>query len=319
MPSALTKEQFQEKINSLFPDEKITILKYETASKPITFKCEKCQTEYKIFAGKGLYRKKHCCNNCFYSLGEGEKTKEYKKIALDIIKQKKTLQFLDFGYNEKLLKPTIKVECLKCKQNFEKQLVFFVKQNSDCPYCEAKQHLNTAAYKNMIPQDYTLLEEYQGTDTKVLFRHEECGFIWKTAPHNIRSGCGCPKCAKRRSRGKKKIIDFLTQQKIPFEAEKKFIWSGLKRYDFYLPSYNLVIEYNGIQHYQEINFFGKSLAENQLNDKQKKEMALQNNLDFFEISYQDFDKIEEILAQRLSVMSVAEQGINPQTESIPLG
>jgi hypothetical protein len=131
--------------------------------------------------------------------------------------------------------------------------------------------MNTAGFISRIPSDYTLLEDYNGVDTKVLFQHN-CGFIWKTTPHNIISGTGCPKCVHKKSKGEKKIIDFLTKNNISFEAEKKFSWSENKRYDFFLPQYNLVIEYMGIQHYKNIKFYGKfQLDEIQNNDKYKKE------------------------------------------------
>lgn len=307
MPNKLSKKDFQLKINQLFPEEDIEILDYTNASSPMKYKCKICGNIYQIYAAKGLYRKKHCCNNCFSNKNNGEITQQLKKEALNIINNSNNLAFISFGYNSKIFKSTVKVQCLKCNQIFEKQLRYFVDKNHKCSYCETGRLLNTQSFKTRLPEGYTILEEYIDNDTKILFRHEDCGFIWKTTPHNIQSGCGCPKCAKRKSKGEKKIINYLQENNIIFETEKRFNWSELKRYDFYLPQYNLLIEYNGIQHYKDIEFHGKRrLKEIQEIDTWKKEMAFLKGFNFLEISYENFDKIEQILAQRLSVMSVAE-------------
>ena len=40
----------------------------------------------------------------------------------------------------------------------------------------------------------TPLEEYKGTNTKILFKCNTCGYEWKTRPDHILNGNGCPKC-----------------------------------------------------------------------------------------------------------------------------
>ena len=40
----------------------------------------------------------------------------------------------------------------------------------------------------------TLLEEYKGINTKILFKCNTCGYEWKTRPDHILNGNGCPKC-----------------------------------------------------------------------------------------------------------------------------
>lgn len=312
MPSKISKKDFQIEINKRYPEENIEILDYSAASKSGSYKCLDCGNTYKIYRMGDLLRKKHCCNHCNYGPNSGKKTKEKQQKALELIYEN-NLEFISFGYNSKIYKGTVKFKCLKCGQPQEKQLVSFL-QHPSCYYCsEGAKKMNSAGLQLRIPNEYTLLEEYNGADNKVLFRHEECGFIWKTTPHNLVSGCGCPKCAFKRSKGEKKIINFFEKNGIPFITEKSFEWSEKKRYDFYLPDYNLLIEYNGIQHYKDIEFYGQHLLkEIQENDKWKKEQALFNNFSFLEISYEDFSKIETILAQRLSLNGSSES----ETESI---
>ena len=63
------------------------------------------------------------------------------------------------------------------------------------------------------------------------------------------------------------INDILLQNNIDFVREKKFDWLRNKRrlsLDFYLPLYNIAIECQGEQHFNENSFFSKdsNLLEN---------------------------------------------------------
>lgn len=198
MPKTIKKDNFQKKINELYPDEEIEILNYKNASSPGTYKCLICGNTFSIYKMGDLTRKKHCCNNCFYSKGKGEKTKERQQKILNFMEDdKNNLKFIKFGYNSKIFKNTVEFECKKCGNLSSKQLVQF-ELHPFCSYCSNKgRNMNTQGFISRLPKGYTLLEDYINTDTKVLFKHE-CGFIWRTTPHNIISGNGCPKCAKKK-------------------------------------------------------------------------------------------------------------------------
>ena len=65
--------------------------------------------------------------------------------------------------------------------------------------------------------------------------------------HKVQS---CGKCPDRRSLGEKEIAHILTQNKITYIIEHTFddfkYENGSKpRFDFYLPDYNCIIEYDG--------------------------------------------------------------------------
>ena len=94
-------------------------------------------------------------------------------------------------------------------------------------------------------------------------------------------------------------MNWLEQEKIFFIKEKIFNWSEQKRYDFYLPKQNLIIEYHGVQHYKEVKEFFLPLKEQQKIDSWKEAQAKENGINYLVISYLDFENIETILAQRL--------------------
>lgn|GEM_PF-4546029 len=68
---------------------------------------------------------------------------------------------------------------------------------------------------------------------------------------------------------------------IKFKWEKSFRWSHGKRYDFYLPSLNAIIEIHGRQHYDGgfERLGGRTFEEEQENDRLKEELAKDNGIE----------------------------------------
>ncbi len=62
-------------------------------------------------------------------------------------------------------------------------------------------------------------------------------------------------------------------------------WLGRQHFDIYFPDLNIAIEYQGKQHFEEIEFFGgkESLETNLINDALKKEKCKLNNCILIEV------------------------------------
>ena len=69
------------------------------------------------------------------------------------------------------------------------------------------------------------------------------------------------------------------------------------RLDFFIPSKNLIVEYNGAQHYKPVKLFGgaKTFHKQQERDKNVREYCKVNNIKLLEISYLQYPIIEQIL------------------------
>ena len=95
------------------------------------------------------------------------------------------------------------------------------------------------------------------------------------------------------------VFNILKQLNINFQKEYSPNWVETKRYDFYLPDYNTIIETHGIQHYEEKNWRrkgGKTLKEIQENDRLKYELALNNEIEHYiviDCRYSKFEWIKE--------------------------
>ena len=115
-------------------------------------------------------------------------------------------------------------------------------------------------------------------------------------PYDHLNGCGCQKCVE--SNGERRIRNFLEINKINYIKEKTFKDCKDKivlPFDFYLPELNILVEFDGIQHYEAIEYFGgeKSLVSQQNRDLIKTEFAKSNEYNLIRIAYNE--NIEEKL------------------------
>lgn len=142
--------------------------------------------------------------------------------------------------------------------------------------------------------------EYKNTRSKIKLYCNYCNMWFEQRMSANLEGEGCPFC--KISKGERKIELYLKEHKISFEYQKKF--KNLKNirqlsYDFYLPKENLLIEYNGEQHYKESRFKYHNLENQILNDDIKKDFAKNNNINLLVIPYWNFNNIENILQEEL--------------------
>ena len=71
------------------------------------------------------------------------------------------------------------------------------------------------------------------------------------------------------------------------------------RFDFYLPQYNTAIEYQGIQHFEPVEYFGgeEKFVIRVRHDKIKKEYCKTHDIKLYYINYNEVvqDKLDELL------------------------
>lgn len=97
-----------------------------------------------------------------------------------------------------------------------------------------------------------------------------------------RQDYGCHVCGDGISYPEKFISNLLKQLKVDFISQYSTIWSNTKRYDFYIPVYNMIIETHGLQHYEQTGgFFNKPIEEEKENDLLKEKLAKENKIDLY--------------------------------------
>lgn len=184
-----------------------------------------------------------------------------------------------------------------------------VLQGCGCPQCKSekisnallKTHEEYVVEVNNVNPNIVVLEKYSGVFSPIKHKCLIDGHEWFAAPGNILYGYGCPKCNS--SKGEKSICQWLDDNQIKYISQKKFDDCKDIRalpFDFYLPDYNLCIEYDGEQHFKPVNFGGISDEEASQNykttlrhDHIKNEFCQNNDISLLRISF--YENPHEIL------------------------
>jgi very-short-patch-repair endonuclease len=147
--------------------------------------------------------------------------------------------------------------------------------------------------------DYSLVK-YNGSYNKVKIICPIHGVFEQTPNNHMNNSNECPLCKSVISKGEKKLISYLENKKIKYVWQYKF--NGCKNvrqllFDFYLPYYNMCIEYDGLQHFESVDYWGgdEGLKERQKRDKIKNEYCEENNISLIRIRYDEniCEKINE--------------------------
>lgn len=194
--------------------------------------------------------------------------------------------------------------CDTCHYEWEASFKAMEKELSKCPRCLGRVKYTIDDCKKIARErgGECLSETYQNNKANLLWKCSE-GHEWQTPLHTILSNCQgrgswCPDC-NRTSEGERIIHVFLTTHNI----EYKFQWQtrklGKKRFDFYLQELNIMIEYDGLQHFgKRTGWFyenEETFGNRQQSDILKTNFCLQNGIKLARICYNCISKIPLIL------------------------
>lgn len=168
-----------------------------------------------------------------------------------------------------------------------------------CPICggnkkKTKYEIIDAIKQSQPYSDYNYDDVvYNGIHKHIKLKCNKCGTTFYNSPSNLITGKnGCPGCNV--SQMEAEMMSFLDEHNIRYELQKTFKW--LKRkgnlfLDFYLTDFNVTIECQGIQHFEETTF-GKTcsnLYEVQTRDRIKKDLCERHNIKVFYYANYHYD------------------------------
>lgn len=154
---------------------------------------------------------------------------------------------------------------------------------------------------SIVNPDIEVLGQYTNSISRIMVRCQGCGRVWSPKANDLSNGHGCPRCAKRAPRNEKIIRDYLNDKNIPFISQMKFddlhgLTGRLYAYDFYLPDYKMLIEYQGEFHVGVPDLqTDDELHKQQERDAQKRDYASQNGYHLLEIWFYDERDIPSII------------------------
>ena len=224
-----------------------------------------------------------------------------KRKSSNFIERSK-LKFNDkFGYTDVIYvnnNTNIKIEC-----NIHGYISILpnvhLKSKTGCSLCSA---YNTAKLQRLDKNDLILRFidvhkskynysniSYINFNSKIEILCSDHGIFWQTPKRHLQ-GSGCPRCIC--SKGENKILNILNENNIKFTTQHTFADCFYKRplkFDFYLPTRNIVIEYDGEQHFQPLSIFGgeKSFELQKIKDEIKNKFCEKKNIKMYRIKYND--------------------------------
>jgi hypothetical protein len=220
----------------------------------------------------------------------------YKLTNDEFINKAKSIHGDKYDYskvNYVNIKNKIIIICPKHGE-FKQQADSHINQKSGCPKCVNKHNYSNYEFierANKIHNDKYIYDEinYINNYTKVNIICPLHGSFTQT-PSNHLSGKGCTVC----SIPKNELIlkNLLNEKNIKYHHQHTFDNCKnvkLLPFDFYLPDYNICIEYNGKQHYEPIEFFGGEvgLLKQNKRDNLKIKFCKENNIKLLIIKYDE--------------------------------
>ena len=303
------EQNFKNKIIDKYNRDDFEIIEFSAIRKKFIFKCLRCGKISTFSRAENLFERKQLCS-CERQepiLKETGKILKYKfENWFDKIGNKKYKLIIGFTTTNN----KIKLQCLKCGTIYNRS-VKSILEDDRCLCCERKivvkktneQFLQEV--KQKYSDEYIILDKYEDAYKKIKIKHCNCGKIFEIRPHDfLTKQRVCPIC--KESKGEQKIRKILEDNKINFISQYRLEEFKRAPYDFYLIDFNILIEYQGIQHFQPVKHFGGEQSFNRQVeiDHLKKQIAESNNVEVIYISYLEYEDLEKILVQRLSQLGV---------------
>lgn len=286
--------------------------KYINNKTKLKIRC-KCGNEFITDFVTFRHKSKRQCDKCTNTKLRQERIKSNSQFLNEVYNLVGNEYIFLENYNDARTKIKCKHNIKDCGYEWLITPMDFLK-GSRCPKCNGNAKKTQNDFLNEVYQlvgnDYTVIEIYKNARTPIKIRHNKCGTIFNPTPNNFLRGTRCPRCMSNTSEGEKIISKILDNKNIKYEIQ--YILDDCKNkntlpFDFYLPDYNLLIEYDGIQHFEPVDFAGKGikwakkrLKYTQLNDNIKNQYCKDNNIPLLRIPYWEFDNIEKILDKWLS-------------------
>ena len=298
-----THKEYVDEVKRINPDIEV-VEKYVKARTLMLHYCKKHDVEwmarpYNILLGMG-------CPKCKSEKITTSQTKGHHQYIREVVAKNPDVEVIEEYIN--INTPILH----RCKIHNIKWKVrpYDILRGQGCSQCgiEKTRNVSTKNHKQYVDElrlknnNIEVVGEYINAKTPILHKCLICKNEWEVVPDSVLRGTGCPRC--KTSVGEKKISQWLKENDINYTPQYKFVDCKDIRalpFDFYLPDYNICIEYDGKQHFEPVDYFG---GENEfqivkLHDEIKTRYCKNNDINLLRISYQQ--NIEEELNKILLI------------------
>lgn len=301
MVKKLTTEEFIQKAKAIHGDKyDYSAVVYINCEEPVKIYCNHCKKYFE--QSPRVHLRGSGCPIC----GLVKQGQQLKLSQEDFIYKCKQVHGDKYSYDKvvyKGMREKIEIFCKKCNKYFWQGAGKHIR-GLDCSHGKSttllsrEEFIKRAKIVHKDRYDYDKVC-YINCNAKVNITCNKCHKQFLQTPTGHLSGKGCPYC--QQSKGELVIEEYLREKNIPYIMQYRYKDCKDKYtlpFDFYLPNYNVCIEFQGAQHYKEgIKFFVlkyKNLkkAEEKFrlqkkHDRIKKKYCKNNNINFLEIKHDE--------------------------------
>lgn len=294
--------------------------KYVNNTEYLEWQCE-CGNKFKVPWDRFL-QGQQLCKKCA--------RRNFFLIPIDKIKS----DFAEKGYKLITTEPKTKKEKVEyiCLKHEDKgiqsiSLTKFYDAKQGCKYCAIEKNAEIRSIdkdeceKITISKGLNYIDSYvENGRTLIQFtcdKHIDKGLQYFSITQMRKTRCGCKYCNMSKYTNEEKIDSLLKSWNISFERQRSFYECRDKNalpFDFYIPEYNTLIEYQGEQHYKIIQRGSMSeddalenLALIQKHDKIKRDYCKINKINYIEIPYWENDDIENYIFDKFVKIGIIEE------------
>lgn len=206
-----TTEQFKQEVYEMYQDEYTVLGEYKNSKTKVLIKHNKCGNTWEATPNNFLRGAK--CPHCSKSYHKKWTNEDFlQKVAKQVGNE---YTFLD-SYQGSDTK--IRVKHNKCGNVYEITPYRFLNQKQRCPKCaiiiRAEKNRKTPKkkkkrvsplkktneqfkheVKEAVGNEYTFLEPYVNSYTKIRVKHNKCGHVYTISPHQFLGGSRCRYCS----------------------------------------------------------------------------------------------------------------------------
>jgi len=303
-----SNKEFTKEVYDLVGKEYTFLEKYVNTNTRLKVIHNKCGYEYEVTPNGFFNIKNRCpkCANKLRNINNKKSNEEFIKEVYDLVGNE--YKFLEEYRNFKI---KLKVIHNRCGYEYEISPNYFL-QGNRCPKCygtpkKSNKEFTKEVY-DLVGKEYTFLEKYVNTDTKLKIIHNKCGYEYEISPNGFFNRKNrCPKCSfSGISKSEKSVLKFIKKVyngKI-VENDRKILGCK-KEIDIYLPDLKIGIEYCGLYWHSE-----KYLDKNYHLDKLK--LCHEKGIRLLQIFEDEWVSKNKILKSKIKHIL----GLNTNKESI---
>ncbi|WP_411810927.1 hypothetical protein ACLB9Y_12105 [Chryseobacterium scophthalmum] len=279
-----------------------------------------------------ILRRSKKCPECLSIIQSGNNRIPVSELNIRIKNSKNSvirdkqivIRYEDHLHNDKNSMVLVKCNLFGHHKKPYPQTAVSIGKNNICPECAKTREYKKKAGENLVTKINNILIEKNSSfsffgsidrnDKSIIFYElicKNCGCSeWEREKYV--SSVKCKVCYPNDTIGESRVIKYLNFLKLTFKKQKKF--PGMKnekelKCDFFIPKLNLIIEFDGHQHYYSVDYFKgfKSFKKTIKCDWIKNRYALKNRINILRIPFYEYENIEKLIDDSIAKITKGQE------------